>query len=326
MMSLTKKIIFSIFIVIVVLHLSSINTIQAAECNCIKNKKIAIIAPVQHQAIDDIIGGMKAQLKENNSERIVVFNAMGDPNNISASITQAINNDDYGVLMPIGTVATHLALNSTSSKPIIGLGVDISEAQRQILIKEGHVNFTNVQDAIPVKNILSLIEKLGKKNILLVYSNDARIHEAVVEIGNVAKDYDIKIKKFNIINPSDIYGIKTAIEGADCVLVLKDNVVVSMINVLVVAAHEHSLPVITSDEGSVISGADIAIGVKESDVGSSGADILNEMISGKKIVDIPVRLLLDIGIFYKINNSNPLDRQQVADVAKVLNYNVSLVE
>ena len=324
-MLLVKKKILSVFIIL--LNLINISAIQAEECHCTKSKKIAVISPVQHQAMDDIISGVKAKLKETQDDRkVVVLNAMGDTNNISSIITQLANNDEYDVLMPIGSIATHLALNSTSTKPIIGLGVDINEAERQSFIKAGHSNFTSVKDEIPIQNIFAFIKKLERKNILLVYSNDDRIHKTVVEAENTAKHYDLTIKKFNIVNPSDIYGIKTAMKGFDCVLVLKDHMVVSMINVLVEAAHEYSLPLIASDEGSVISGADIAIGVKEKEIGVAGVDILNEIIAGKKVVNIPVKLLSDIRVFYRIGCCNPLEQKHIKELAKDLKYEFSTVE
>ena len=247
---------------------------------------------------------------------------MGDINNITSAINQVSESNDYGVIMPIGTNATTIAINATNKKPIIALASTINENERQELIKKGHQNITNVQDEISTKNILSFISKLGRNKVLLVYSNDERIHKEVDEIDKIGSEYELKIKKFNVANTSDIYSIASAIGKSECILVLKDHTIVSMINIIVEVAHEHSLPVITSDEGSVVSGADLAIGVKESEIGKVGAEILNEMIKGKKINEIPVRSIEKPIVFYKTSSSNPLHLKNVKQIADEMNYEV----
>jgi ABC-type uncharacterized transport system substrate-binding protein len=70
--------------------------------------------------------------------------------------------------------------------------------------------------------------------------------------------------------------------------------------------------VIASDEGSAISGADIALGVDEYDIGVVGAGMLKEVLDGKKPVDMPVKTIKDIKIFYNKNSEINLDILKVA--------------
>lgn len=304
-----------------VMQLSDVN----AECNCIKEKKIAVILPIQHKAMDDIVDGLKNKLKRTNDDsRVVEFNAMGDINNIMSAVNQVSESNDYGVIMPIGTSATTVAMNATDKKPIIALASTIDENARQELIKNGHGNITNVQDEIPIKTILSFISKLGRSRILLVYSNDERIQKQVDEAEKISSEYGLKIKKFNVANSTDIYNISSAIGDSECILVLKDHTIVSMINVVVEAAYD--LPVITSDEGSVVSGADIAIGVKESQIGELGAEIINEIIDGKKIDEIKVRSIEKPIIFYKSISGNPLHLKNIKEIADEMNYDVEEIK
>lgn len=320
-MSIVKKILS--FVIVTTMHFNVVH----ANCDCIKNKKIAVIVPIQHKAMDDIVAGFKSKLKNSGDDkRVVEFNAMGDINNITSVINQVSESYDYGVIIPIGTNATTIAINSTNTKPIIALASTIDENDRQELIKKGHNNITNVQDEIPVKTILSFITKLGRNKVLLVYSNDERIQKQVDEAEKISVDYGLKIKKFNVVNSTDIYSITSAIGDSECILVLKDHIIVSMINVLVEAAHEHSLPVITSDEGSIIASADLAIGVKESQIGELGAEILNEMIDGKKINEIPVKFIKKPIIFYKNISGNPLHLNNIKDIADEMDYDVEEVK
>jgi putative ABC transport system substrate-binding protein len=319
-MSILKIVLASAIAAAMQLSGSSIND-AGAECNCIKDKKIAVILPIQHKAMDDIVAGLKSKLKDTKDNgRVVEFNAMGDINNITSAVNQVSESDDYGVIMPIGTSATTIAINATDKKPIIALASTIDENTRKELIKKGHKNITNVQDEIQIKTILSFISKLGRSRILLVYSNDERIQKQVDEAEKISSEYGLKIKKFNVANSTDIYSISSAIGDSECILVLKDHTIVSMINVIVEAAYD--LPVITSDEGSVMSGADLAIGVKESQIGELGAEILNEMIDGKKIDEIPVKSIQNPIVFYKGISGNPLHLKNVKEIADEMDYDV----
>lgn len=276
-------------------------------------RKVAVVVPMQHRAMDDIVRGVKDNLKGKiNDEKIIIFNAMGDANNMNATINQVAQNPEYDVIMPIGTNATYLAMGATKDKHIISLASTIDEKTRQKLIAEGHKNVTNVYDEVNSKDILKFISAINKRNILLVFSNDERIMKEVNELELLQSKYDVKIHKFGVSNATDIYSMSSAISNIDCILLLKDHLVVSMVNVITSIASDKNITIVASDEGSVISGADIALGVDEYDIGVVGAGILKEVLDGKKPVDMPVQTIKDIKIFYNKNSRINLDILKVA--------------
>lgn len=287
--------------------------------------KIAIIVPMQHRAMDEIVRGIRDQLKTSiDNDKIVVFNAMGDTNNMHTIINQIAHNPQYEAIMPIGTNATYLAIAATEDKHIISLASIIDEQTRQKLIIDGHDNITSIYDEIMADDILKFISAIKKSNLLLIFSNDERIMNQVKQIEEIQNRYNVIIHKFNVSNATDIYAISSAMSNIDCILFLKDHLVVSMVNVITSIAHEGNIPVIASDEGSTINGVDIGFGVDEYEIGLVGAEILQEILNGKKSVDIPVRVLRDIKIFYNPNGKIHLDELQ--DISKNLGYKIQSVE
>ncbi len=329
----------SIFLALTVCFMASYS-VQADEmeptkkkCSCLKSKKVAVIAPMQHASMDEIINGLKNTLRnstkmpENYADNnIVTFNGMGDMSNIYSIITQVAQNDEYGVIIPIGTSLTRITMQVTKEKPIISLASIIDENARQKLIKQGQHNITNIQDEIPIETILAFIEKLKLQNILLVYSSDDRVYEQINKIEDIAGKYNINISKFVAAQSMDLHSITNAIKNdTSALVVLKDHLIVNAMELLVQTAHNNDIPIIALDEGSVISGADLAIGVAEKSIGAAGARALEEIVIDKKnIVNMPVAVLSDINVFYNKKN-DLIARDIVENSAEQLKYKFLLM-
>ncbi len=289
-----------------------------------KIDKVAIVVPVEHRAMDDIVRGVKDNLKEIiNDDKIVVFNGMGDTNNLNAIINQVTQNAEYSVIMPIGTNATYMAIGATKDKYIASLASTLNEEKRQELIRNDHKNITNVYDEVINEDILRLIAAINKRNILLVFSNDERIIDDVQELESLQDKYNIKIHKFNVSNATDIYAMSAALSNIDCILLLKDHFVVSMINIISSIAHDKNIPVVASDEGSTIGGADIGLGIDEFDIGVIGAQVFKEVFDGKSPAEIPVRVVKDIKIFY--NSNSKINPDELKIVSNNLQYTLKEV-
>lgn len=309
-----------------ILNICALLLMTAQLCSAANEQtKVVLLVPIQHRAMDEIVRGVQENLKESNN-KVIVFNAMGDPTNLNAIVHQVAQHSEYNFIMPIGTTASYLALGATKDKNIISLASTIDEKTREKLMKKGHLNFTNIYDEMKSHDILSFISKLSRKKILLVHSNDEKIHKEVAAIDNVKAAYDIEVKKFVVTNSADIYSIDAALQDVDSVLLLKDHLVVSMIGVITSAAHQYAIPVISCDEGSVLAGADAGIGVEEYDIGRAGAEVLKEVVSGKKITDISVKELSNIKVFYHDNVENHIDLEDLKSVSNELQHDLKIVK
>jgi putative ABC transport system substrate-binding protein len=287
--------------------------------------KIAVVVPMEHRAMNDIIRGVKDSLDEAiDKEKIVIFNGMGDINNVSAIMNQVAQNPDYRAVMPIGTNLTYIALSAIHNKDIIGLGSIIDEEMRQELIKNPNTNMTNVYDELKAQDILQFLSGINKKNILIIFSNDEKITRQLEEIEKIHDKFNLKIHKFNVSNTGDIFGLSSALSNIDCILTLKDHTVVSIMNVIAKIAHEHNIVVVASDEGSTISGADIGIGIDEYDIGVTGGDIIKHILRGDKARSIPVKTLTNIKVF--VNPKAKIDIKGLQKLSSNLGYKVEEIE
>lgn len=293
------------------------------------NKKIiAIVAPMQHQAMDEIVEGFKQALNtaDNKDQPLLytveVFNSMGNSNTLHSIMLKLANNDDYAIIAPIGKTATQMATSLINNKPIIGLAVNMKEEDRK-----KYRNFTFVNDEVCMGHSLALIQALGYKNITLIYSNDDRIFNGVKLAHKLAKQKDINnIQEIAVNNAAEIYSlIKNIDDKSEALVIMKDHLIVANIKALTQVAHKRNIPVITADEGSIISGADMGLGVEEKAIGVKGAQIAISILAGQNIDNIAGSTLTDALLLFYNKNSTAINQQKANEVAQKLKYQLEII-
>jgi putative ABC transport system substrate-binding protein len=257
--------------------LISLEEIKAAE----NHYKIAIIMPMSHKAMDDIVDGFEEQLKNNINEqyKLTIYNAQGDPN-LMRTIFQQIYSNHYDMVVPIGTNATQLAIKMLKKdKKIISIAAELSKYD-----EAENANLINVEDNVPMEQFVKFIQTIISKPeyLTLINSNDARIFNQSKLIKTLLKDIGCNLQVISIQNMPEIFSaLQTVNEKSQAILVLKDHLVVSAMPSIVNVAQKRGIPIIASDEGSVKSGANVALGVKERQLGVVGAKIVMSLIDNK---------------------------------------------
>ncbi len=241
--------------------------------------KIAIIQPIQHQALDEIAAGFKATLNDADKYQVEVLNAQGDMNAMhSMLLQQVIRGTD--IIAPIGLNASRMAERllkdkGNPSQKLIALAVN-SEFQFTMLKDRGR----RVLDEMPVSKSLDILKStvVGLKKIAVIYSPDERLVTDLSRIENWAKTNTISLQKIMVHNHQEVFSSSKSLQAdAGAIFVLKDHLVVSAIAVIKKVASEHKIPLFASDEGSVIAGADLAFGVNEAEIGVVGAKLAQVM-------------------------------------------------
>ena len=240
--------------------------------------KIAIIMPMNHHAMNDIVDGFKEHLESEikGEYKLTIYNAQGDPN-LMKTIFQQVSNNNYDAVVPIGTNATQLAIQMLKKdKKVVSIAAELSE-------KDGakNSNLTNVEDAVPMEEFVEFIQIFVSepKYLTLIHSNDTRIFNQSKLLNKLLKDIGCNLQVISIQNMPEIFSALQSIsEKSQAILVLKDHLVVSAIPSIVNIARKNNVPVIASDEGSVKNGADVALGVKEKELGIVGAKIVVSQI------------------------------------------------
>lgn len=265
------------YVVFVFAVLISLEEIKATE----NHYKIAIIMPMSHKAMDDIVDGFEEQLKNNINEqyKLTIYNAQGDPN-LMRTIFQQIYSNHYDMVVPIGTNATQLAIKMLKKdKKIISIAAELSEYD-----EAENANLINVEDNVPMEQFVKFIQTIISKPeyLTLINSNDARIFNQSKLIKTLLKDIGCNLQVIYIQNMPEIFSaLQTVNEKSQAILVLKDHLVVSAMPSIVNVAQKRGITIIASDEGSVKSGANVALGVKERQLGVVGAKIVMSLIDNK---------------------------------------------
>ena len=231
--------------------------------------------------MDDIVDGFEEQLKNNINEqyKLTIYNAQGDPN-LMRTIFQQIYSNHYDMVVPIGTNATQLAIKMLKKdKKIISIAAELSKYD-----EAENANLINVEDNVPMEQFVKFIQTIISKPeyLTLINSNDARIFNQSKLIKTLLKDIGCNLQVISIQKMPEIFSaLQTVNEKSQAILVLKDHLVVSAMPSIVNVAQKRGIPIIASDEGSVKSGANVALGVKERQLGVVGAKIVMSLIDNK---------------------------------------------
>ena len=289
---------------------------------------IGIVVPIELPAMKQIVNGYEDTLtKESKTPvKFIVKNAQGDAN-IERSIMQQFNGNSVNIVAPIGTDAAQMAISMIRNKPIVGIAADHLKENAK---KANNLNVTGVNSQTPPSQRFQLIHAVlpNLKKITLVYSTDSRIFAQVNEVIAVAKKDHIAVQKLMVSQLSDLYTLGHNIDAdSQGIFILKDELVVSGINTLLQQAAEKKIPVISSDDGSVVKGAAFALGVSEYQTGVSAAQITLKIMNGEKAADLPVDMMKHYYVFLNSASAQAqnINVDAVKAAAKKLHYSVSVL-
>jgi putative ABC transport system substrate-binding protein len=232
-------------------------------------KVIGVVVPMEHQALNDIVRGLKETLSGTNTV-VKVMNAQGDAT-LQKTIIQQLMRDRCDVIVPIGTAASQMTLSLAKECEVVCLAAEIegqTACLKDQLSAEEALNFLHV--AFP-----------EIKKITLLYSSSEKIAAEIPKTIQAAAANGIEVQKLMVQSHSELYTAGNAIANdSQAIFVLKDHLVVSGIQTVVRQAEKLKIPVMTSDEGSIIGGGAFAIGVKEADIGRQGGQMIQKILDG----------------------------------------------
>ena len=142
-------------------------------------------------------------------------------------------------------------------------------------------------------NFISILQKYKKdlSSLLLVYNpREPGLEKNRKEIEEICTQKGLRLEIVQVFHANELQiKLSPFLSKVDGMMVLKDNTVVSGLDVLVKLANRHKIPLLASDLDSPDKGAALGYGVYEIDFGIEGAKkallILEE---GKTPSEIPV--------------------------------------
>ncbi len=285
-------------------------------CNPSNNKiPIAILLPVSHPSLDLAEKGFKMEMEVQSpgKYRFVTFNAQGSKTLMRSEIEE-IANQNYALVLTIGTSASKMTKEVLGKKglniPIVFTAVNDpvgAELVDSEILPGGNV--TGVKEELNFREELRelLRFKPDLKNLLLVYNpSEPGLEKDRIEIESILRDRDITLTIVEIFQTNELKAkVPSFMDTADAMLILKDNCVVTGLELLVKLCNQYKTPLMASDLDSPDRGATFGYGVHEIDFGVEAAKKALQIIEGELHPSkIPVTPLNTFEL--KINKSTAL--------------------
>ncbi len=294
---------FILVFVLICLATVGLFTFKKEEC------KIAILTPTTHPSLEQIEKGFVDTMEKKCRQKFTVktYNALGNKT-LMRSEAEEIALGDYDLVFTIATQATRTMKEVFEKKklstPIVFSAVEFPLEMDLVASEASSGNqVTGVKETTDFAKELEILRNKAKA-VLLVYdpssvsltSNKEKIEAILTSMG-------IKLKTVEIFKTNEIL-LKTApfVEDADAVLVIKDNTVISGLDVLVKLCDQKGKLLIASDLDSAERGAAYAYGVSELIYGEEAAKKALLILDEHKLPrDIPITTPPSEAFVFKID-------------------------
>lgn len=294
-----------------------------SQSNHSTSKRIGVVVPIEHQAMKDMTDGFVEVVKQRYGSdiEIDIQNAQGD-GTLQKAIIENFKRKNYDLIVPIGTDVTLMTQFIVKKKPVLGLDVTHRVNQEQ-------PNVTGVRES-PIEPSYAFIKQLipHLKKVTMVYSASDKNYSMVQLFKQAANTDGVALQPVMIQSLADLYVLSQTIDrDSNAIFIAKDHLVASGASSLAQNAAKLGIPLITSDEGSIIAGGAVALGNKELDIGRAGGEIAIQLFEGVSPKEIPIKPISTYTVFVnkEAAKKQGLTQKAIQDAAKSLGYPVEVV-
>lgn len=259
---------------------------------------IATTAIVEHPALDAVRDGLKAGLIENGySEDKMKFtyeSAQGNPA-IAAQIARKFVGESPDVIVAIATPSAQAAVAASENVPVVfSVVTDPLGAKLVANMEQPGGNVTGLSDAVPVAQHLALMKEIvpGLKRLGIPYNpGEPNAVSIIAAMKKVAAEQGVEIIESAAPKSSDVMVASQKLVGkVDAIYTTLDNTIITALESIIKVGIDAKIPVFSADTDSVDRGSVAALGFNYNDLGRQTADMVIEVLNGKKPGDIAVRI------------------------------------
>ena len=212
---------------------------------------VGILQTASHPALDAVLDGFKAELKELMGDMTVDFvvqNAQGSVSSAHTIAQQFHGSQKYDLFFTIATPAAQAMHAVEKERPIIIAAVTDPNALGLVYPES---NVCGVTDMIDVPAEVTMLTKLvpSAKNIGLLYTTGETNSLAAVEIMKAELlQHGLTPIDFAVSGEQDMQAVvELACRKSDLILAPTDNVVASTISLITMITNKNKKPLIVSD-------------------------------------------------------------------------------
>ena len=286
---------------------------EAAPNSSTENRvfKIGLAQIVEHTSLNTIRESMLSELavlgyKEGENIEVDVKNAQGEASTLN-SIMQTFVGDKKDLLVAIATPTAAAAAPYAETIPVIFSAV--SDPVGAGLISDPNQpdkNITGTSDEIQVAQILDLALTINPNLKTLGYIYNASEANSVSNLQKVkayCEDKNITLIETTIASVAEIQqSAQVLASKVDAIFAPNDNTIASSIDALNMAALQANCPVYVGADSMVQGGGFASVGINYEDLGKATAKMIAEVIEGKPISQIPVKVF-DTNLYTYFNQT-----------------------
>ncbi len=273
--------------------------------------KIGVIQLVEHTSLNEIYDSFSKELValgyEDGKNVVVDFkNCQGELSNLP-SIVQNFEADKKDVVVAITTPVAQGAMALAKNTPVVFSAVTDPVAAKIVTdLSVTDKNITGTSDAVSVEQIIELAMTLvpSAKKVGFIYNpSEANSVSNYEKLLVVAKDKQLEVEAVSIASSTELQTAASVLcTKVDMIFVSNDNTVAEGMPILAKVANEAKIPVFTGADSMVKDGGLATVGIDYSELGKKTAQMVVEILKGKKVSELPVVVFKD-NLFITINET-----------------------
>lgn len=267
--------------------------------NAKENFTIGVAQIVDHSSLNTIRDSFKEEMIAlGYSEDSMDFqNAANDPSNLN-TIMQKFAGDKKDIIVAIATPTAQSAAKFAKDTPIIFSAVsDPIKANLLTDLTKPDKGITGTSDEIQVDQILDLALTINPKIKTLGFMYNPSEANSVSNLEKVKAYCDgkgIAVEESAVTSISDVQtNAQVLTSKVDAIFAPNDNTVASAMSALASEANKAKVPVFVGADSMVQDGGFATIGIDYTDLGKETAHMVDEVLKGKDISEIAVKVFKD---------------------------------
>lgn len=296
------------------------------------SQKIAVVKYMSHTSLnmieDSIVGEIVDKLDEKNYT-LTKYDGAADAGLISQTMS-SLKSNNTDVVICIATpvaIAAKAAFVGTNTKVVFAAVSDPVSANIVENLSSPEGNVTGTSDAVDLDKQLELAYKVNPniKNIGYIYTGgESNSIANFNRLSNLAVSKGFTLIDRQITSPAEITEVANSITSKiDALIVTDDNNVASAMPTLSTILIEKKIPCYCAADSEIMDGGMMGYSINYEKLGRDTADMAVELIGGKSVKDVPVKVYAsnELALYYNsifVRNANITIPQELLSKAKDL--------
>ncbi|NCB34058.1 MAG: ABC transporter substrate-binding protein [Erysipelotrichia bacterium] len=264
------------------------------------NPRIGLIQLMEHTSLNEIRDSFLDQLTALGYEdgvncTIDYQNAQGDMNNLT-TIVQTMEGSKDDIVVAITTPAAQAAVDlAQKGTPLIFSAVtDPVAAGLVTSLTDTSANITGTSDAVAINKIMDLALEIYPDIKTFGYLYNPGEDNSVANLALVqayCKEKGLSLETQGITSGNELQTASSALcSKVDAIVLGNDNTVAESMPVLANIANAAKIPVFPGADSMVKDGGFATVGIDYTDLGKENANIVDKVLKGTAVSDIPVKV------------------------------------